>query len=100
MTTIRGVSREGMPMAENDSRMRDMGRAAMQSAHAGGVIRPKRKKSVDAESVADTIATVVAVFLCLVNALVWAFISGLPLVGIGWVLAAAACLKLRAWARG
>ena len=88
-------------MAENDSRMRDMGRAAMQAQHAASPVLAKRKKpGLGMENLADTIACLVAIFLCLVNALVWAFISGLPLMGILWVGAAAACLKLQSWAHG
>ena len=88
-------------MADNDSRMQDLGRAAMQAQHASAQpqIKPRRR-SFGAANVADTIACLVAIFLCLINALVWAFITGLPLVGILWVLAAGACLKLQAWARG
>ena len=88
-------------MADNDSQMRDLGRAAMQAQHASAPpqMRPRRR-SFGAASAADTIACLVAIFLCLVNALVWAFITGLPLVGILWVLAAVGCLKLQAWARG
>lgn len=41
-----------------------------------------------------------AITLCLVNAVVWTFISDLPLVGIVWVLAAALCVWLRKWSRG
>ena len=88
-------------MADNDSRMKDLGRAAMQAQHASATAQVKpRRRSFGAANVADTIACLVAIFLCLINALVWAFITGLPLVGILWVLAAAACLKLQAWARG
>jgi hypothetical protein len=89
-------------MTEDNSKMRDLGRAAMQAQHASGqptLVRPKRR-GLGMENLADTIACLVAIFLCLVNALVWAFISGLPLVGILWVGAAALCLKLQAWARG
>jgi hypothetical protein len=41
-----------------------------------------------------------AVLLCLINAAVWTFVSGMPLAGIGWILAAAACVRLQKWSRG
>jgi hypothetical protein len=88
-------------MAENDGRMPDLGRAAMQAQHASSSVQAKRRKPrLGMENLADTVACIVAIFLCLVNALVWAFISGLPLVGILWVVAAGACLKLQSWAHG
>ena len=41
-----------------------------------------------------------AILLCLVNAAVWTFVSKMPLAGIGWVLAAGACIWLEKWSRG
>ncbi len=41
-----------------------------------------------------------AILLCLVNAVVWTFVSDMPLVGIGWVVAAVSCIWLRRWSRG
>jgi len=41
-----------------------------------------------------------AVALCLVNALIWAFISKMLLVGLCWVGAAAFCLFLQKWQKG
>ncbi|MEO8753412.1 MAG: hypothetical protein ABI624_12115 [Casimicrobiaceae bacterium] len=41
-----------------------------------------------------------AVTLCLVNAVIWAFISQMLFVGLGWVGAAALCLVLQKWAKG
>ena len=88
-------------MAENDSSVRNPIHPAMQAQRASSAVQSKRSKPrLGAETLADTIACLVAIFLCLVNALVWAFISGLPIVGVLWVVAAGACLKLRAWARG
>jgi len=88
-------------MPENDVKMRELGRAAMQAQHASASVQAKRgKPRLGTENLADTVACIVAIFLCLVNAIVWAFISGLPLVGILWVVAAAACLKLQSWAHG
>ena len=40
---------------------------------------------------------VFAIFLCVVNAAVWTFITGLPFIGGVWLLAAAACVKLQKW---
>ena len=41
-----------------------------------------------------------AILLCLINAAVWTFVSNMPLAGIGWVLAAGACIWLEKWSRG
>ncbi|MET0919449.1 MAG: hypothetical protein ABWY07_13675 [Burkholderiales bacterium] len=95
------ILREMSRMAENDSSMRNPIHPAMQAQRASLPVQAKRSRPrLGAENLADTIACLVAIFLCLVNALVWAFISGLPIVGVLWVVAAAACLKLRAWTRG
>ena len=48
---------------------------------------------------ANIVSVLMAVGLCLVNALVWAFISDMPIVGMCWVGAAALCLKMHRWAR-
>lgn len=54
----------------------------------------------DAPAMANIFATLFAVALCLVNAVVWTFISELPLMGICWVGAAGLCLFLHKWAKG
>lgn len=41
-----------------------------------------------------------AVMLCLVNAVIWAFISEMPLMGIAWVGCAGLCLFLQKWSKG
>jgi len=38
-----------------------------------------------------------AISLCLINAATWAFVTGLPLMGAAWMLAAAVCVKLQKW---
>jgi hypothetical protein len=38
--------------------------------------------------------------LCLVKAVVWTFISGMPPAGAGWISAAAACIWLQKRSRG
>jgi len=48
---------------------------------------------------ANIVSTLFAVALCLVNALIWAFVSEMPIVGILWVGGAALCLKAHRWAR-
>jgi hypothetical protein len=48
---------------------------------------------------ANIFVTLFAVILCLINAVIWAFISLMPLVGVGWVGAAAGCLWLHKWSR-
>jgi hypothetical protein len=49
---------------------------------------------------ANILVTLLAVMLCLVNALVWTFISGMPLAGVGWCLAAILSVWLQKWSRG
>ena len=41
-----------------------------------------------------------AILLCLVNALVWTFVSDMPVAGVGWVIAAAFCYWLQKWSKG
>lgn len=48
----------------------------------------------------NILVCVFAVALCLLNAVIWAFISQMPLVGICWVGAAAGCYALQKWSRG
>jgi hypothetical protein len=40
-----------------------------------------------------------AILLCLINALVWTFVSDMPMMGVAWVLAAAACFWLQKWSK-
>jgi hypothetical protein len=47
----------------------------------------------------NIVVGIFAVTLCLINALVWTFISQLPLMGACWVLAAALCVKLQKWSQ-
>jgi hypothetical protein len=49
---------------------------------------------------ANILVTLFAVGLCLVNTLVWAFVSQMPIVGLCWLGAAAACLTLHKWSKG
>ena len=48
----------------------------------------------------NIIVLVFAILLCLVNAVVWTFISEMPFMGLVWLLAAAACFRLQKWNRG
>jgi hypothetical protein len=48
---------------------------------------------------ANMLVCLFAVSLCLVNAVVWAFVSQLPVVGLCWVGAAALCFKLQTWSK-
>lgn len=41
-----------------------------------------------------------AITLCLVNAVVWTFVSDMPVAGVGWVIAAALCFWLQKWSKG
>jgi hypothetical protein len=38
--------------------------------------------------------------LCLINAAVWTLISGMPLMGLSWLLAAGVCTWLQKWSSG
>lgn len=49
---------------------------------------------------ANIFVCVFAVALCLLNALIWAFISKMLFVGLCWVGAATLCLFLQKWAKG
>ena len=40
-----------------------------------------------------------AITLCLINAVVWTFVSEMPFMGACWVLAAGACVFLQKWSR-
>ena len=41
-----------------------------------------------------------AILLCLISAVVWTFVSDMPIAGVGWVLAAAFCFWLQKWSKG
>lgn len=41
-----------------------------------------------------------AILLCLVNAVVWTFVSDMPMAGAGWCLAAVFCFWLQKWSKG
>ena len=49
---------------------------------------------------ANIFVTLFAVALCLVNAVIWTFISAMPLIGVAWVGAAGLCLFLHKWSKG
>jgi hypothetical protein len=49
---------------------------------------------------ANILVGVFAIFLCVINAVVWTLVSDKPLVSIGWLLAAVACVWLQKWSRG
>ena len=51
-------------------------------------------------NMANILVTLFAVGLCLVNTIIWAFVSEMPLVGLGWLGAAAGCLMLHKWSKG
>jgi hypothetical protein len=38
-----------------------------------------------------------AMLLCLINAALWTLYSDMPVAGLGWLLAAVGCVKLRRW---
>jgi len=60
----------------------------------------RTSRSVETLSMTNILVSIFAIFLCLVNAAVWTFVSKMPLVGIGWILAAGACVWLQKWSSG
>jgi hypothetical protein len=50
--------------------------------------------------VSNIIVLVFAILLCLVNAVVWTFVSEMPFMGLVWLLAAVGCVRLQKWSRG
>lgn len=61
--------------------------------------RPRTLADCAHASMTNILVTLFAVFLCLVNAVIWAFISEMPLVGIAWVGAATLSYQLHKWSR-
>jgi hypothetical protein len=49
--------------------------------------------------VGNIIVALFAILLCLINAIVWTFVSDMPLAGVGWVLAATFCFYLQKWSQ-
>jgi hypothetical protein len=49
---------------------------------------------------ANILTCIFAVALCLLNALIWTFISNMPIVGVCWVGAATLCYRLQKWSKG
>ena len=52
------------------------------------------------QSASSVLVLLFAVLLCLVNAVVWTFVSEMPMAGIGWVIAAVGCVGLQKWSAG
>jgi hypothetical protein len=50
--------------------------------------------------VGNILVALFAITLCLVNALVWTFVSDMPVAGVGWVIAAGLCYWLQKWSKG
>ena len=48
----------------------------------------------------NIIVALFAILLCLINAIVWTFVSDMPIAGVGWVLGAALCFYLQKWSQG
>ena len=49
---------------------------------------------------ANIFVTLFAVTLCLINAVIWAFVSDILIAGLFWIGAAAFCLFLHKWGKG
>ena len=47
-----------------------------------------------------TVVLIFAVTLCIINAAVWTWFSGMPLMGAAWCGAAAGCIWLKNWSTG
>ena len=50
--------------------------------------------------VGNILVALFAITLCLINAVVWTFVSDMPIAGVGWVMAAAFCFWLQKWSKG
>ena len=48
----------------------------------------------------NIVVALFAILLCLINAVVWTFVSEMPIAGVGCVLAAAFCFYLQKWSQG
>lgn len=48
----------------------------------------------------NIIVGIFAVLLCLVNAVLWTFVSQLPIMGVAWLAAAVGCLRIHHWTVG
>ncbi|MFO1282969.1 MAG: hypothetical protein U1F51_10985 [Burkholderiales bacterium] len=53
-----------------------------------------------ARSASSVLLLLFAVLLCLVNALVWTFVSEMPMAGVGWIVAAFVSVFLQKWSAG
>lgn len=51
-------------------------------------------------SASSVLLLLFAVLLCLINAVVWTFVSDMPMAGVGWVVAAAVSVFLQKWSAG
>jgi hypothetical protein len=49
---------------------------------------------------ANILVCLFAVGLCLLNALIWTFVSDMPIVGVCWVGAAILSYRLQKWSKG
>lgn len=58
-----------------------------------------RHCKVSLARMANIFVCLFAVTLCLINAVIWAFMSQMLFVGLGWVGGAAFCLFLQKWSR-
>ena len=47
----------------------------------------------------NIIVALFAILLCLINAVVWTFVSDMPIAGVGWVGAAIFCFYLQKWSQ-
>ncbi len=45
----------------------------------------------------NVLVLILAILLCLVNAVLWTVYSDMPIAGAGWLLAAGGCVLLRKW---
>ena len=49
---------------------------------------------------ANVLVVIFAILLCVVNAVVWTLVTEMPMMGIGWGVAAVVCIFLHKWTRG
>ncbi|MCC7115427.1 MAG: hypothetical protein IT520_13705 [Burkholderiales bacterium] len=51
-------------------------------------------------SASSVLLLLFAVLLCLINAVVWTFVSDMPMAGVAWVVAAGLSVFLQKWSAG
>jgi len=59
--------------------------------------RLRAPRARDSDGAMNALVGTLAILLCVVNAIMWTFVTGLPFMGGAWAVAAVACIKLQKW---